>query len=181
MTMNRVLTEKGQDEVRYIITDKTVCGSTVKVNEAVPLRSRGLHLLVMTAGASESGIMKAVRTVKKLHDNETVLTVYFYADALSESNIRSRISRSKLGDVCCCITSQKALRAAFDASSYVLTAPAFSANDFFTLFPAEALTLRDGKVTAEDSAAVQLVDCKVNAIAEAIAAAAAERSADADD
>ncbi|MBR6873172.1 MAG: hypothetical protein IKN17_06675 [Ruminococcus sp.] len=171
--MNRVLTEKGRDDVRYIITRKTG-GAAVTVREAVPVKKAGLKLLIAADNASDSCLRLVIKAVEAAAE-EAELTAYFCTDPLTAESLSARIERIQPAGTSVCLRSDKALRTAFDVSDTVLTVPEVSLGGFFTLTPAGSVKLSGRELTYPDKSAQALTECTLPALTEALKALA-ERS-----
>ena len=130
--MNNILSVKGRDNVRYIVTRSTESGGAVHIEEAVAVYSEGMQLLIMARGGSDKSLKRVLSVLTALKNQECVIYACICADELTARSIRSSVIRSELEN-CCVVTSEEALEVAKRYCRFTLTVPHCDENGFYTL------------------------------------------------
>ena len=130
--MNKILSAKGRENVRYIVTRSTDTSGAVRIDEAVAVFIDGLQLLIKAGNCSEKWLKRAVSAVVKLCAEGYDIHMCIHTDALSADTIRRAVNKPELAGTSV-VTSEEALEAALRYSRFVLTVPHCDEGGFYTL------------------------------------------------
>ena len=131
--MNNTLTVKGRDDVRYILTEAAVCGSSLVPAEGVAVYSSGLQLMVKTENCSDSAYRLLVKTIAELNGEGFEIHPCFCFDELMADR-RKGVLRSVGLSGCSFVSGAVGAAIAHKYSKMVLTLPECDSGGFFTLY-----------------------------------------------